>query len=432
MQPFLTRCVCIKPLYDINMKTQFIICILFFITITKTQSFAQEQSATNSTLKFFLDCRDCDFDFVRQELKFVSFVRNPKLADVHILTTTSSTGSGGKKYFMNFIGLRELEGQNSEYEYYSEQTATSDERRKGLLKLIQTGILQYYSNTNFLDDIEINLTEKENRTVQELVSDPWNLWVYRISFGSDFEKEASQDEFSLKTNLDVRKVTEDWKLYLDANYYLNHENYYDNGEKIENNRNNSKIEIDYVKSLTSKWSAAIFGDYASSTYLNIKNEYSIAVAAEYNIFPWDISNEKVFTFRYRLGAGIYDYREETIYDKLNEILISQSLGFNLEMVQPWGRIEVWMEGRHYFHDFSKNRIALNSDFSIRLSKLISVYCGLGFQVVHDQLYLTKGDASREDLLLKRRKLATTYEMGADLGLRFTFGSIYNNVVNERF
>jgi hypothetical protein len=43
-----------------------------------------------------------------------------------------------------------------------------------------------------------------------------------------------------------------------------------------------------------------------------------------------------------------------------------------------------------------------------------------------------GEASRDDLLLERRKLATTYEVGGRIGFRFTFGSMYNNVVNERF
>ena len=127
-----------------------------------------------------------------------------------------------------------------------------------------------------------------------------------------------------------------------------------------------------------------------------------------------------------------NYNEETIYDKFNETLFYEALELNLEMVQPWGRIELSLEGRHYFHDFNKNRLTLESDFSVRLTKQLSVYCEIDAQVIHDQLYLPKGDASLEDLLLRRRKLATTYEIGGELGLRFTFGSIYNNVVNERF
>jgi len=38
----------------------------------------------------------------------------------------------------------------------------------------------------------------------------------------------------------------------------------------------------------------------------------------------------------------------------------------------------------------------------------------------------------EDVLLRRRKMATDYEIRIEFGIQFTFGSIYNNVVNERF
>ena len=405
--------------------------LLFLLCPFFINSLAQEKTIQPKKLNFFLDCYRCDFDFVRQELKFVSFVRDPKLADVHILSSSSHTGSGGIKYFLNFIGMNQLKEKNVEYEYFSEQSATSDETRGGLLKLIKSGVLHYYSVCGLLDRIEIEL-EEENKKVIELVDDPWNLWVIRMSAGSNFEKEASQNEFSLGTELSIEKVTEGWKSEIEANHEIDRENYYDDGEKIENSQTRTNISAEYIKSLTPKWSAGVFGEYSSVNYINIKNAYQFNVGAEYNIFPWDVSNRKVFTLRYTTGIYTYDYNEETIYDKLNETLLYEAMRLNLEMVQPWGRIEMSLEGRHYFHDFSKNRLTLESDFSVRLTKQLSVYCEIDSRVIHDQLYLPKGDASLEDVLLKRRKLATTYEISGEVGLRFTFGSIYNNVVNERF
>ncbi|MCF6332056.1 MAG: hypothetical protein L3J11_02130 [Draconibacterium sp.] len=155
------------------------------------------------------------------------------------------------------------------------------------------------------------------------------------------------------------------------------------------------------------------------------------MAAEYNIFPWDVCNRKVFTFRYKTGYKKYNFNKKTIYDKLNEAHFYEAMEIKLELVQPWGDVDLSLEEKHYFYDFSKNRMTFDSDFSVRLSKQISVYSKMQAEVIHDQLYLPKGDASLEDLLLKRRKLATTYEVSGEIGLRFTFGSIYNNVVNER-
>jgi len=52
--------------------------------------------------------------------------------------------------------------------------------------------------------------------------------------------------------------------------------------------------------------------------------------------------------------------------------------------------------------------------------------------IHDQLGLVKGGVSAEEVLLRRRELETQYSYYASIGFSYTFGSIYNNVVNPRF
>lgn len=402
------------------------------LSITTLFLYSQETPKSIEQLNFFLDCYDCDFTFVRQELEFVSFVRDPKLADVHILSSSQRTGSGGENFFLNFIGLNELKGMDYEYEYMADQSETHDEIRQGLLKIIKTGILQYYSKTDYFKNINIDLVEKENRIATQIVDDPWNKWIFRIEAGSDFQKEESQEEFSLGTELQVQKVTEDWKTRIEGSYDTDNENYYDDGEKIENHQTRTNISANYIKSLSPKWSAGIFGDYNASNFVNTKNSFGLDAGIEYNIFPWDISNRKVFVLRYLAGISNNIYEEITIYDKLKETLYYEALQLELEIIQPWGRIEARMEGRHYFHDFTKNRLNFDSQVSVRLTKQLSVYGEIRYGLVHDQMYLPKGNASLEDVLLRRRKMATEFEISAEFGFSFTFGSIYNNVVNERF
>jgi hypothetical protein len=59
---------------------------------------------------FYIDCRRCDFDFIRTELNFVNYVRDPELADVHVFVTDEQTGGGGREYQFSFIGRRRFEG----------------------------------------------------------------------------------------------------------------------------------------------------------------------------------------------------------------------------------------------------------------------------------------------------------------------------------
>ncbi|MCK7519992.1 MAG: elongation factor P maturation arginine rhamnosyltransferase EarP [Ignavibacteriales bacterium] len=78
--------------------------MLFFLAQISASGYGQETGQKPEAVSFFLDCWACDFNFVRQELPFVAFVRDPQLADVHILVTQAHTGSGRHKYFLNFIG----------------------------------------------------------------------------------------------------------------------------------------------------------------------------------------------------------------------------------------------------------------------------------------------------------------------------------------
>ena len=52
--------------------------------------------------------------------------------------------------------------------------------------------------------------------------------------------------------------------------------------------------------------------------------------------------------------------------------------------------------------------------------------------IRDLIDLEKGDASTEDVLLRIRQFATGYSYFVNFGISYSFGSIFNSVVNPRF
>ena len=50
----------------------------------------------------------------------------------------------------------------------------------------------------------------------------------------------------------------------------------------------------------------------------------------------------------------------------------------------------------------------------------------------DQIYLPKGEATTEEILVRQRQLATGYQYFLNFGISYSFGSIFNNIVNPRF
>ena len=55
-----------------------------------------------------------------------------------------------------------------------------------------------------------------------------------------------------------------------------------------------------------------------------------------------------------------------------------------------------------------------------------------FSRTRDQIYLPRGEASTEEILLRQRQLLTGYQYFFNFGISYSFGSIFNNIVNPRF
>lgn len=91
-----------------------------------------------------------------------------------------------------------------------------------------------------------------------------------------------------------------------------------------------------------------------------------------------------------------------------------------------------LTGSNYFNDFSRNRVQLNSWISLRIFKGLSLEIYGGVAHINDQFNLKKGEITEAERLLQLRELQTRYRFAGGLQLSYTFGSIYNNVVNPRF
>ncbi|NMC37432.1 MAG: hypothetical protein GYA41_03825 [Bacteroidales bacterium] len=153
---------------------------------------------------------------------------------------------------------------------------------------------------------------------------------------------------------------------------------------------------------------------------------------EYDVFPYSESTRRQLRILYKAGYNYINYIDTTIYDKTKEGLWLQSLMASYEVVQKWGSIDISFGYSNYFHDWSKNNFSLDGSVDLRIAKGLSVNFGGGASLIHDQLGLVKGGATTEEVLLRRKELATQFQYFTMFGFTYTFGSIYNNVVNPRF
>ncbi len=400
--------------------------------------FAQDVAAdteSTETIRVFTDCQTrCDTDHFRREIEFVHHVRDQRDADVHVLITRQNTGAGGSRYDLEFIGRRRFAGTTDTLRFVTAETDTEQEVREGLTRTLALGLVRFAASTRAGRRLRIGYEAKEETVAEEQrTDDPWNYWVFRVSFSSFFSGETSSRFLNLFGSTSASRITDASKLRLSVDGSYSESTFdIDSTTTITSIRRSYGGRGLFVLSLSPHWSAGIQSTASSSTFRNFDLSISVTPALEYNFFPYSESTRRQFRFLYSVGLAYFDYTEETIFDKLSETLPKHSLEIAYEVTQPWGSTDVTLIASQFLNDVSKNRVTLRGDLSLRVFRGLSLNLGGRASHIADQLSLPKGDLTDEDILLRERERATNFSYSGRIGLSYSFGSVFSNVVNPRF
>jgi len=388
-------------------------------------------------LRVFLDCNRCDFSHIRREVTFVDYVRNREDADVHVLVTTQDTGGGGSQWTVKYIGLGMNQGQDQTLVYNAIQTATDDEIRAGFVELFKLGLVRYASSTSIADRLRVSFKAPEIGKKVTPENDPWDYWVYRVGMSGDLNGEEQSSGRSVRGSFSANRTTDAWRLsftgtarYNDSKFLLDD----DEGGKTTFLSVSRNLETTgtVVKSLTQHWSLGIVGNALSQTFRNYIITTRAAGGIEYNFFPYSESTRRMFTVQYTAGYDYSRYREETIFGKFEEQLLDHRAETTLSLRQPWGTANAEFNFRQYLTQPSKYSLGVEGYSEFRLFKGFSVNFFGEYSRTRDQIYLPKGGATTEEILLRQRQLLTGYQYYVNFGVSYSFGSIFNNIVNPRF
>ena len=380
-------------------------------------------------LKFFLDCRSCDMNYTRQEIPYVNYVRDTREAQVYLLVTNQNAGSGGQQYTLTFQGQKEFKGMNDTLVYTSNPDESSTIVREKKTNLMKMGLMRYVARTPVFNEIEIrNNTDLE----QQEVIDRWNNWVFELQTSPRFTAEESYSRLFFSNSVNISKVTPDIKLEIEFDMNNNRQKFIDEGVETVYLRTERSLDNLFVKSLGNHWSAGLKWDMGSSTTENYDFNTEFLPSVEYDLYPYSESTHRQLRFLYSIGYQFSNYIDTTIFNQTREGLFKQELRIAYQVQKKWGSANVSLTGSNYFHDFSKNQIELEGYMRLRIIKGLSLSINGGIAYINDQLNLRKGDLSEAERLLRLKEQATNFFVMGGASLTYTFGSIYNNVVNPRF
>jgi hypothetical protein len=404
--------------------------LLIAFVLAAVQSFSQETTSTKDTLRkdavnVFMESTD----FIRKEIPYVNYVRDIKDAGVYIISTEQNTGSGGTEYSYFFVGQNEYAGMADTLSFTATPDETAEVTRQKKVNTLKMGLVRYVAKTPLSKYMKISFTESLSETVS---TDKWNSWVFKSSIYGFIQGRKTYNDYYLSGDLSASRITENWKINLSAGLSQNEENFI-LPDSIINGLNSSKtFDGLIVKSINDHWSYGGSLDLGSSSFRNEDFRFSIMPGIEYDLFPYSESTRRQLRILYTAGYAFANYTDTTIYDKLEEHLWSHSLSASYAVVQKWGNINLIVGWSNYFHDWSKNNLSATGVLELRIFKGLSVTFVGSAAIVHDQLGLVKQDVPVDQILLQKKELATQFEYFTSFGFTYTFGSIYNNVVNPRF
>jgi hypothetical protein len=420
----------------------------FLLLFTALFFFSFIHAQTTQRIKLFVDCNAyCDIRFLKTEMTWVDYVNDRFSANVYILVTSSSTGSGGQKYQIIFSGLQEFSGmRNDTLTYTRSAVDTDDEDRRKQLKTIQLGLAPFFARTPDWEKLSISFqkpdsSEKSNEKTGAQ-KDKWNSWIFNTGLNGNFNGNDNYSSSNINGRLGASRVTEKLKINFSANYSVNKDKYiyheYNDttgeitfSDTTRNTNKNSNFNGTVTFSINDHWSWGAFSNFYTSTYSNIKRSFSLKPALEYSIFPYKTFNTKYMGFLYRVGPVRNSYEDTTWRNKSTEWLLQQNLSFDINFTQKWGSVTGSLYWSNYFFNWKWNNYGLFGHGQFRVVKGLNLNFFGGFSIIHDQVELPKGNATQTQVLIRQRILRNTSDYFIGCGISYQFGSIYNNVVNPR-
>jgi hypothetical protein len=380
-------------------------------------------------LKFFLDCRSCDMNYTRQAIPYVNYVRDTREAEVYLLVTSQFAGSGGEKFTFTFEGQGKFKGLNDTLFYTSNPDETGSVKREKKTSLMKMGLMRYVARTPLFNEIEI---KNNSGLEQEEVVDKWNNWVFKLQTSPFFSAEESFKRLSFFNSIDITKITPELKLEIQLDQFNNRRKYIEGGVETVYLVNSESISNLFVKSFGDHWSAGLKWDMGASTSENYNLHTDFMPTIEYDIYPYSEATHRQFRLLYSAGYEFSNYIDSSIFNKTREGLYKHRLSVAYQVQEKWGSINFSFSGSNYLHDFSKNKLEFWGFMRLRIIKGLSLSVNGGVAYINDQFNLRKGDLSEAERLLRLKEQATNFSIQGGVSISYTFGSIYNNVVNPRF
>jgi len=394
----------------------------------------QGSDTTRRALRLLLGCEAkpaCDADYVRTELPWLGYVRDRADAEVQVISTTLGTGAGGVQVTLRFLGLRSFAGMDDEIRYTTPPGASVEEQRREFVRVLGIGLARYLARTSELSNL--GLTRVSDRGQAGAAGpDPWDYWLYKLSVYGWITGESQSSSREVSGSFTISRITPASKVRLGATGSESRSRYRlsDSSEYISRTRSYSARGLAGL-SVGRHFSVGLSAGVLASTRQNIDWRVRGGAVLEFDFFPYEEYSRRHLVLSYSPGVWHANYADTTIYNVVEERRWEQNYSLWFSAAQSWGSAYAGVDGSSFFNDLGKNRFSVYGGLSVRVMRGLDFSVNGSYSRVRDQVNLARGGATDEEILLQIRELQTSYTYEGYVSLGYSWGSLFNNVVNPR-
>lgn len=400
---------------------------LLFVSLLAFTLSAQEKT---DALRLYIDCSFCSQDHLRQHLPYLEYVRSRQLADLHLIASQWPTAARGKEVQYELIGQGHFAGMNDSLKFILPLGSSENEQNEQLAAKLEAALLPFLARTSYRQYLSFSYQPEAKE--EAAPSDPWRNWVFTLSASGRYRKEASYRSSHLRSTALIRKVTPEIRLQSYNFLGWDESLFQTEGGQVRSISRELYSSNVAIKSISDHWSYGGEVEFRSSWFENLRFQCRYWAALEYNLFPYSESSRRQLRFTSELGYDRRHYNDTTIYNKIREGFVACELQLALELKEQWGEASSYIEVISFLNEPSRHQFNLWAGLSLNLFQGLTLDLSCDLSFIRNQVGLPRSGLAKEEVLLQQRQQATNFRLATSLGFSYTFGSIYNNVVNPRF
>ena len=419
------------------------------LTLPATPAEAQEALPTAGAAvpRVFFDCsgRQCNFTYYRTEIPWVTWVRDQQDAHVHVIMTSQQTGVGGREYLLDFTGRGAYQNYEARSTFQSLPTDTEREELDGVALTLALGLASFATQSGFRNVLQVggigptgggdvaDAAAQLGVVSADQVQDPWDLWVFEVDASGEFDAESKQESREFGAGFNASRVSPTWMQSYRGNFDNRRQEFeLSDGSRFVDDRYDWGFNWRVVYALAQHLSTGVRGNVGRNTRNNQSLWGQMNPAIEYSFFPYEEATRRSLTAFYEIGPVYRRYFEETLLGENEELHGQQALTLDFSQRQAWGEASVRLSGSTYLHDRELYNVSLRGEVEFRIMRGLDLEVGAQYSKVADQIFLSGENLTDEERLLELQTQQTDFELSLDFRISYQFGSIFNNVVNNRF